>query len=68
MKKVFTIALVVSAFLMAETAIEAQTLKNLLKKATSEVTTVENVSAATSNGKQAGAISKSRFCLVCCEL
>ena len=61
MKKVFAIALVVSAFLMAETAIEAQTLKNLLKKATSEVTTVENVSAATSNGKQAGAALKSLY-------
>ena len=61
MKKVFTIALVVSAFLMAETTIEAQTLKNLLKKATSEVTTVENVSAATSNGKQAGAALKSLY-------
>ena len=61
MKKVFTIALVVSAFLMAETAIEAQTLKNLLKKATSEVATVENVSAATSNGKQAGAALKSLY-------
>lgn len=61
MKKVFTIALVVSAFLMAETTIEAQTLKNLLKKATSEVTTVEKVSAATSNGKQAGAALKSLY-------
>ena len=61
MKKVFAIVLVVSAFLMAETAIEAQTLKNLLKKATSEVTTVENVSAATSNGKQAGAALKSLY-------
>ena len=61
MKKVFAIALAVSAFLMAETASEAQVLKSLLKKATSEVTAVENVTTATSNGKQAGAALKSLY-------
>lgn len=61
MKKIFTVIFAVSAFLLAETTADAQLLKNLLKKATNEVTEVETVSAATSNGKQAGAALKSLY-------
>lgn len=61
MKKIFTVIFVVSAFLLAETTADAQLLKNLLKKATNEVTEVATVSAATSNGKQAGAALKSLY-------
>ena len=61
MKKIFTVIFAVSAFLLAETTADAQLLKNLLKKATNEVTEVATVSAATSNGKQAGAALKSLY-------
>ena len=61
MKKIFTVIFAVSAFLLVETTADAQLLKNLLKKATNEVTEVETVSAATSNGKQAGAALKSLY-------
>ena len=61
MKKIFTVIFAVSAFLLAETTADAQLLKNLLKKATNEVTEVAPVSAATSNGKQAGAALKSLY-------
>lgn len=58
MKKIITIVIAVAAFLAAEHTADAQFLKNLLKKATTETTAA---SAATSNGQAAGAALKALY-------
>lgn len=61
MKRFFKIIIVAAvALFAAETTADAQLLKNLLNKATSSSTT-ETVSAATSNGRQAGSALKSLY-------
>ena len=58
MKRIITIVIAVAAFLAAEHTADAQFLKNLLKKATTETTAA---SAATSNGQAAGAALKALY-------
>ena len=58
MKRIITIGIAVAAFLAAEHTADAQFLKNLLKKATTETTAA---SAATSNGQAAGAALKALY-------
>ena len=58
MKRIITIVIAVAAFLAAEHTADAQFLKNLFKKATTETTAV---SAATSNGQAAGAALKALY-------
>ena len=58
MKRIITIVIAVAAFLAAERTADAQFLKNLLKKATTETTAA---SAATSNGQAAGAALKALY-------
>ena len=58
MKRIITIVMAVAAFLAAEHTADAQLLKNLLKKATTETTAA---SAATSNGQAAGAALKALY-------
>lgn len=58
MKRIITIVIAVAAFLAAEHTADAQFLKNLLKKATTETTAP---SAATSNGQAAGAALKALY-------
>ena len=50
-----------TAFLAVESTADAQLLKNLLKKTTSETTVVDAITPATSNGKAAGAALKSLY-------
>lgn len=62
MKRIFTLLMTAAAFLAVESTADAQLLKNLLKKTTSsEATKVESVTAATTNGKAAGAALKSLY-------
>lgn len=58
MKRIITIVIAVAAFLATEHTADAQFLKNLLKKATTETTAA---SAATSNGQAAGAALKALY-------
>lgn len=58
MKRIITIVIAVAAFLAAEHTADAQFLKNLLKKATTETAAA---SAATSNGQAAGAALKALY-------
>ena len=58
MKRILTIVVAMTAFLAAENTADAQFLKNLLKKATTETTAA---SAATSNGQAAGAALKALY-------
>lgn len=58
MKRIITIVIAVAAFLAAEHTADAQFLKNLLKKATTETTAA---SAATSNGQAAGVALKALY-------
>lgn len=58
MKRIITIVIAVAAFLAPEHTADAQFLKNLLKKATTETTAA---SAATSNGQAAGAALKALY-------
>lgn len=58
MKRIITIVIAVAAFLAAEHTADAQFLKNLLKKATTETTAA---SAAISNGQAAGAALKALY-------
>lgn len=58
MKRIITIVIAVAAFIAAEHTADAQFLKNLLKKATTETTAA---SAATSNGQAAGAALKALY-------
>ena len=58
MKRIITNVIAVAAFLAAEHTADAQFLKNLLKKATTETTAA---SAATSNGQAAGAALKALY-------
>ena len=58
MKRIITIIIAVAAFLAAEHTADAQFLKNLFKKATTETTAA---SAATSNGQAAGAALKALY-------
>lgn len=58
MERIITIVIAVAAFLAAEHTADAQFLKNLLKKATTETTAA---SAATSNGQAAGAALKALY-------
>lgn len=58
MKRIITIVIAVAAFLAVEHTADAQFLKNLLKKATTETTAA---SAATSNGQAAGAALKALY-------
>ena len=62
MKRILTILVTLAAFLAAESNADAQFLKNLFKKATTETTTTETaVTAATTNGQAAGAALKALY-------
>ena len=55
------IVVTLTAFLAVESTADAQLLKNLLKKTTSETTVVDAITPATSSGKAAGAALKSLY-------
>ena len=57
MKRILTIIVAMAAFLAAENTADAQLLKNLLKKATTETT----APTATTNGQAAGAALKGLY-------
>ena len=67
MKRILTILVTLAAFLAAESNADAQFLKNLFKKATTETTTTETTTtetattAATTNGQAAGAALKALY-------
>ena len=62
MKRILTILVTLAAFLAAESNADAQFLKNLFKKATTETTTTETATtAATTNGQAAGAALKALY-------
>ena len=62
MKRILTILVTLAAFLAAESNADAQFLKNLFKKATTETTTTEtSTTAATTNGQAAGAALKALY-------
>ena len=62
MKRILTILVTLAAFLAAESNADAQFLKNLFKKGTTETTTTETaVTAATTNGQAAGAALKALY-------
>ncbi len=62
MKRILTILVTLAAFLAAESNADAQFLKNLFKKATTETTTTETaVTAANTNGQAAGAALKALY-------
>ena len=55
------IIMTLTAFLAVEPTADAQLLKNLLKKTTSETTVLDAITPATSSGKAAGAALKSLY-------
>lgn len=63
MKRIYIILVVLAALCVSATSADAQTLKNLLKKATGTDVTTETSSetAATTNGKAAGAALKALY-------
>lgn len=61
MKRILTIIVTLAAFLAAESNADAQFLKNLFKKGTTETTTTTTETAATSNGKAAGVALKALY-------
>lgn len=64
MKRILTILVTLAAFLAAESNADAQFLKNLFKKATTETTTTTTetaATAATTNGQAAGAALKALY-------
>lgn len=62
MKRILTLLVTLAAFIAIESNADAQVLKNLFKKATTETTTTETaVPTATTNGQAAGAALKAIY-------